>query len=756
MSLFYATIYLEVSKMTYSFDNIKLFTDCCNKEIDLFSYELKLRTGFNPIISDSPENADIVFSYDGNIENEDTFIIKKANKTLYFSAKNIRGIIYAYSLFLRKTTYKNNVIHLISDISGIHSPEKIIRGHQVGYRTTPNTYDAWDYDRYFRCFLDLMAFGSNTAEHTCSACEKTKYNCLMKYSQEDFLKECTRLQNEININVSVWQGNDSKEAEETALDFRDRLFSQMTRLDYLFIPGGDPGDMKADQFVERCKKIYKIMKKHHPTAKLHPSAQAPHCHKDWGDVFIEKLKEEPDEFDMIIMGPNHAFPIDELREKVPEKYPLRFYPDITHNLRCEYPVNFLKDDWHFSFANTLSRESVNPRPKEYKKLHEMTSPYTVGSVSYSEGVHDDVNKAVWSALEWNKNTSLDEILEDYGRFFMYGADENKIKDLILTLEESWHSDAFNNPYVDKAYSLCEELKAESPFLTENWRFMLLYFRAKCDKIVKIRREFEENLIVKATEKLIDFKINEAIETLKEPLPKEHSILREDLNEIAEFLFNSIGIQLDVEHYHTDNWERGATLDTIDNNVTDKAFLLSKLENAVNKPYEEQKFIVNSLLNRCKSESDEKYFSVALHNLDALGVPQTGEFYMDILGDRPETHTNPIPMSLTKVYDHFNLDVKWSGFTPNSDYILTVTYKDDFNPKITEHKITANENIIYEGPQYGGIRNEKLDEVILSSGFLTASYVIKKEFINDGNLALRFSEPIDGVKICEIRVKKQNN
>ncbi len=743
----------ELILLKYQFNSLRLYSEDCLKEIRLFSKEIKLRTGFEPIIESSAENADIVFSYSKAIENQDTFIIEKKDNTLYFSAQNIRGIIYAYSLFLRKTTYKNNEITLISDICGTHTPEQKIRGHQVGYRTTPNTYDAWDYEQYFRCFLDLMAFGSNVAEHTGSATEKAEYNCLMKYTQEEFLKESTRLQDEINLDVSLWQGNSSKESDETALDFRDKLFKEITRLDYLFIPGGDPGDMKADAFVERCKKIYKVLKKHHPNAKLHPSAQAPHCHKDWGDVFIEKLKEEPDEFEMIIMGPNHAFPIAELREKVPEKYPLRFYPDITHNLRCEYPVNFTKDNWHFSFANTLSRESVNPRPNELKTLHSMFSHYTSGSVSYSEGVHDDVNKAVWSALEWNKNTSLEEILEDYGRLFMYGADEKLIKELIFTLEKSWQGDALYSENVDLAYALAVKLKSDYPFLNENWRFILLYFRACCDKIVKMRREFEEGLIKKAKIELEKHNISSALNILKEPFSEEYNTLRTELDVIGEFLFTAIGIQLDTEHYHTDNWERGATLDTIDNNVTDRAFLINKLKKALNLPDNEKKNYISVLLNRNKVESDEVYFSVALHSLEALNTPQNGEFYMDVRGDRPETKENPLPMSMTKVYDHFNLDVKLSDLSSESDYILTVTYKDDFNSEITEHKITANGNIVYFGPQYGGKENISLDEIILSSGFRTASYIIPKEFILNGKLDLCFAEPIDGVKICELWVKK---
>ena len=51
----------------------------------------------------------------------------------------------------------------------------------------------------------------------------------------------------------------------------------------------------------------------------------------------------------------------------------------------------------------------------------------VGIVS---GGGDDVNKAVWSALDFAPETPVREILEDYARLFFPGADEKKAADAI--------------------------------------------------------------------------------------------------------------------------------------------------------------------------------------------------------------------------------------------------------------------------------------------------------------------------------------
>lgn len=721
----------------------------------LFKNEIAKRTGLPDGFTDDPSPDDICsfrLEICAEKDNKDAFEILCEGSTYVIKAKTIRGLIFGYSLFLRKTTFKDGIIELTTDICGYHSPVKPIRGHQAGYRTTPNTYDAWDYDQYFRFYLDIMAFGANICEHNGTRPSKNFRNAIMKYEQYEFLQEATRLADTVDLDISLWHANNDNETEADALALREQLYACLKRLDYLFIPGGDPGEMPADEFIERCLKIDTVLKKSHPEARLQPSAQAPHSMPDWGQLFMDSIKNTPKEIDAVIMGPNHAYPIHELRAKTPPCYPLRFYPDITHNLRCEYPVNFLQDDWHFAFASTLSRESVNPRPTELRKLHRIFSPYTIGGVSYSEGVHDDVNKAIWSALDWNPEADLREILLDYARLHMYGTDEEKIADTIFLLEKSWQGDPVENPCVDFAYSNLCQLKNDYPSLCENWRFMLLYFRGCCDKLVKMRRAFENALVKKARYLITKGCINEAIEVLTTDYDDTTRALRSELNTLAEKLFALIGIQLDVEHYCADSWERGATLETIDNNVSDRAFLLHKLQQIdISDPQSID--LATALINRNRVDDDEVYYSVALHGLDTLGISQTGEFYMDIQGDRPYTRKTPIPMSMTKVFDHFTFDAKFGGFSNDCDYNLTIVYRGNANTDTIEHKITANDHIVYCGPQYGGEENPDFDEKMLAPGFCSATYLIKKEFLINGTLILKISEPTEGFKFCELFIKK---
>lgn len=724
----------------------------CLQAAELFSNELKKRCSLNVTVTNENTPYFVSFKTDSAISDKNQYTINHTQTGFEIIAKTIRGLIFGYSHILRKAKFTSDGIVITESVEGTYKPQKQIIGHQVGYRTTPNTYDAWNYKQYFDYYLDMMAFGTNTCEHNTTKFGKNEMNPLMRYTQEEFVVEASRLADTVDLDVSLWHANDDKESEEEALRIRENIYSKIPRINAVFPPGGDPGEMYADAFVERCRKISDLLKRIHPEAQMHPSAQAPHKYRDWGEVFIKEMGKMPSEIDTVIMGPNHAYPMHELRKKLPEKYPLRFYPDITHNLRCEYPVNFLEDDWHFALASTLSRESVNPRPTELRALHRIFAPYTIGSVSYSEGVHDDVNKMIWSALEWDKDANIREVLLDYSRYFMNEADENIIADTIFLLEKSWQGDPVENPCIDFAYNNLCELKIKHETLSENWRFMLLYFRACCDKLVKMRRAFEITLCKKAIYESKNGLINKALKTLNAPFDEEYTALRKELDILGKKLFDLIGIQLDVEHYYADSWERGATLDTIDNNVSDRAYLRNKLNYALTLDDTQTASYINRLINRNKTDTDEVYYSVALHGLNALGLKQEGEFYMDIQGDRPYTKENPLPMSMTKVYDHFTLKSKFGGFKPNTDYTLTIVYKSDASAD-AKHRITANGHTIYEGAQFGGEKNPRFDKELLVPGFESATYNLKSDIFVNGTLELEISEPDIGFKFCEMWIKK---
>ncbi len=745
--------------MTYDFTGLNIIASQPAElyAAELFSDELEKRTGRRPNTGKAFPHPSVAFVTCGaeRLPDNDCYEIVQAENAVTVYAHGIRGFIYGYSLFLRKSLYAGKNVTLLKNIGGKFIPDKQIRGHQLGYRGTPNTYDAWDTAQYFRYYLDMMAFGCNICEHIPYEKGHPDPNALMRFDEEELLIEASALADKVDMDISLWFPNNGNETEEEALERRRKLFERIPRLDVVFPPGGDPGELYADDFLVRCRKISKILKETHPNAKMYPSAQKPHEYPDWGYAFAEELEKLPEEIDGFIMGPNHAFPIHELRKRIPQKYPMRFYPDITHNVRCEYPVHYLLDDWHFALASCLGRESVNPRPTEYRTLHRQTRGYVTGSVSYSEGVSDDVNKMVWSDMDFFGETDLRTTLLDYARFFFWDAPAEKIADGILCLEQNWQGDPAENPMIEYTLNIFTSLSDEYPSMNDNWRFNLCLFRAVCDAIVRRRRLFELDLVERARAHLSTGRVDKAIAVLETPFSREYRKLRERLDTLGGILFDQIGIQLDVEHYHAQNPERGAVLDTIDQPITDKAWLLNRLAYMKTLPAKEQEGFIQRLLSRNAVEGDEFYFSMALHGFEKLNTRPKGEFYINFQGDRIKINNGQMPTSMLKLYDDYQLTAKLGAFKADTDYVLKATFSTgNIIPVVKHHRVICNGHVIYDGRQYGGEKDEQFDREMLCTGFETASYVLPKEVFENGTLELEIYEEHVGVHICEFWITKK--
>ncbi len=692
------------------------------------------------------ENAFSIIFKESSAQSKDSYKINLCDNSLTISALGIRGLIYGIGRLLRKLEFTDKII-LIEDISGTYSPFMKIRGHQLGWRTTANSYEAWTTDKYIQYIKELMFFGANTFEHVVFN-ENTPQNPLMKYkSLKDFATEVGKKAEKLDIDVSFW----CPHYEAPQNDLED-LFKSVPRADVYFPPSSDPGDYGAKESLDLTKKVASIIKKHHPNIKVYPSAQSPDGFGKWGDDFIAEMEKFPPEIDGIITGPNCAMPLHDLRQRLPIQYPIRLYPDITHNVRCEYPVHFDRDDWHYALASTLSREAINPRPTEYRAIHRLTRQYVLGSVSYSEGINDDINKFVWSDMDFNPDADLTETLEDYARLFFPSADTKKAVNGILGLEKNWEGDPKENPHIETTHTFFTEMLSENPELYDNARFLMCLFRSKCDLLVKTRRNFELDLIKSAKYYLENMLFKKAKEILNTPFTADYNSLRNEIEEIGKLLFEKVGLQLDVERYYANGWERGATLDTIDNPVTDKLYLLNRIEYTETLSESERKCFVERLLNRCKTNPSEYYFSFAENSFTELGIPQEPYFYMDFQGDRPNINNGTIPMCMLKVFDHYTFKMKTGGLT-GKNYNLFLNIKPRYRDEVTDFTIKINGKILYKGKQYGGTRDTQLEIESGAPGFEVHVYSIPDEFIINGCIELTIEEPKVGIMLSEIFIKQ---
>src|SRR5437868_4229514 len=188
----------------------------------------------------------------------------------------------------------------------------------------------------------------------------------------------------------------------------------------------------------------------------------------WLEEFLGIVKEEhPAWLSGVVFGPQIRMSLPQLRAALPTQYPIRHYPDITHSRQCQYPP----PDWDTAYALTEGREGINPRPMQEAAIVRALQKYTAGSITYSEGCNDDVNKAVWSALECDPNADVHEILREYSRYFIGPHYEESFAEGLLNLERNWIGPLAQNEGVARTLQQFKAMeKGASPQVRQNWRF----------------------------------------------------------------------------------------------------------------------------------------------------------------------------------------------------------------------------------------------------------------------------------------------
>jgi hypothetical protein len=394
------------------------------------------------------------------------------------------------------------------------------------------------------------------------------------------------------------------------------VFQKLPRVDAVFVPGGDPGHTEPKVLMAFLEKEARVMRQYHPKAQMWVSPQS--FNQQWLDEFLNILnREQPAWLNGVVFGPQIRIGLQELRAKVPKRYPIRHYPDITHSLQSQYPV----PDWDVAYAVTEGREVINPRPIDEEAIFHRLQPYTIGFLTYSEGCNDDVNKLVWSALGWDSEAGVIDILRQYGRYFIGDEYEDSFAQGLLALERNWRGPLATNAGVYTTLQQFRTMEASaSPSTRLNWRFQQALYRAYYDAYIR-RRLLEETALEEAAmDELRAGRAAGGVDSVgraRQILDRsvaEHPAAdwRARVFELAGELFESIRMQLSVEKYHAIAVDRGATLDTIDRPLNSRVWLDQRLDD----------------IRKMANESDRR---AAIDEILDWTNPGPGGFYDD-LGD----------------------------------------------------------------------------------------------------------------------------
>ena len=501
------------------------------------------------------------------------------------AGKDVRGVLYGVGMFLRKSEWKPGSLQ-VPTMSMATAPKYPLRGHQLGYRPKTNAYDAWSHAQFDQYIRELALFGTNSIELIPPVSDDDRTSRHMKLPAMEMMTKVSASCDAYGLDVWIWYpnvGEDyvSEEGIEFELKERDEVLGKLPRVDHLLVPAGDPGHLHPDVFFPFMDRLAPILKKHHPHAKIWVAPQAFRPTRAWLDVFYDYINRRPDWLGGVVFAPWVKTPIAEMRDKVDASIPLRRYPDITHSVAAQYPVK----EWDLAFALTYHRESYNPRPLAMKAIHNAFDEYAAGTITYSEGINDDVNKFVWSGQDWNPGEDVIETLRDFSRLFISSRHADSLAQGYLAQERNWEGPLAVNSQVETTLAQWRRLEEEvSDFGRAQYRFEMGLLRAYYDAYTKRRLIYETELELRARDVLRTAArigstqaIASAEKILSQATQRVATDYRSRCLELGESLHQKIGSQLTVEGHGAQNRVRGAFLDGLDEPLNEAEWLTEEFK-----------------------------------------------------------------------------------------------------------------------------------------------------------------------------------
>jgi hypothetical protein len=509
----------------------------------------------------------------------DGYRVQSIGHDIVIVGNDPRGTLFGAGWLLRQLRMERDSVQAPDSLKIATAPKYPLRGHQLGYRPKTNSYDGWNVAMWEQYIRDLAIFGTNAIELIPPRSDDAPDSPHFPLPPMKMMIEMSRIANEYGLDVWIWYPamdrdySDPATVDSALKEWAD-VFRQLPRIDAVFVPGGDPGHTQPKHLMALLEKQTANLHKYHPKAQMWMSPQS--FNREWMNEFLGIMKTEPAWLSGIVFGPQIRMSLPELRAAIPKRYPIRHYPDITHSRQSQYPV----PDWDVAYAATEAREVINPRPIDEAKIFRLLAPLTIGSITYSEGCNDDVNKFVWSALGWNPDANITDILRDYSRYFIGNQFADSFAQGLLALERNWRGPLANNANVDTTRAQFEQMeRTASPALRTNWRFQQALYRAYYDAYLRARLLYETGIEREAMADLRNARalgsiaaMNRAGQILDRTVDHPAGALRARVFELAEALFQSIRMQLSVPRYQAISTDRGANLDTIDNPLNNRGWL----------------------------------------------------------------------------------------------------------------------------------------------------------------------------------------
>lgn len=621
--------------------------------------------------------------------------VGSAGSVVVIAGKDARGVLFGVGHLLRKLHLGPSRAGLMAALNVTTSPHYRLRGHQMAYRPKPNSYSGWDLPQWERYMRDQIIFGTNAIEILPPRTDDAADSPHFPRPQIEVMAGISRMADDYGLDVWIWypaldEDYSKPETVESALKEWAEVVSALPRVDAILVPGGDPGHTPARVMFPFLEKQTVSLRRFHPNLTMWLSPQGfSKADIEYFFSFLETNK--PTWLAGAVFAPWVHMDIAEFRKRVPDRYDVRYYPDITHTRNCQYPIA----NWDRAFALTETREPVTTRPHDMANLVRRLQPNTIGAIVYSEGCTDDLNKAIWFAMSWDPNASIIETLRDYGRYFISERLADDYAQGILALERNWTGPLLTNDAVYTTLAQFQAMeKAATPADQQNWRFQMALYRAYFDATVRSRLLHETVIENQAMDFLrassglgSEMAMKEASGLLEQAVTHPVALAwRTRTFQLAEALFQSINMKLSVPLYRAIGQNRGASLDTLDYPLNNRFWLNEQFAAVRQLPDESAQLDRLQVIANWTNPGPGGFYD-DLGNISAsprldrgLGAELDPAFLLTPLDGHIQAAVRPLPLRSSWIDYAWGLNdnsitLDYTGLDPDAEYQVRVVYPD---------------------------------------------------------------------------------
>jgi len=133
-----------------------------------------------------------------------SFVKSNGQAVVYVAGNDSRGVLFGVGRLLRVLTMSRGRIEISNNFRETSAPAYPLRGHQLGYRSGSNTYDAWSLPMWEQYIRDLVVFGTNAVELIPPHFGVVDQSPHFPLPKMEMLMQLSRMLDDYDLDVWLW------------------------------------------------------------------------------------------------------------------------------------------------------------------------------------------------------------------------------------------------------------------------------------------------------------------------------------------------------------------------------------------------------------------------------------------------------------------------------------------------------------------------------------------------------------------------